>query len=192
MHCEAKSTAVSKPNVDVSLLQIVVDRLGYPDQTQPSLVQVTAYRHRSVAADQDQRIDPVLLEAAEQLFGPVHLDPGAVALLHRVGDRVATIGGADNRAALVDDAANPVTSQLDQPTIGIVVRGQQPIEAIADPNDFPVAVSCSQGGRMDDGVESRRVTATGAQSDPSDAGFHEANPTSTKHPRLKLSSGAST
>ena len=83
-------------------------------------MQVTAYRHRSVAADQDQRIDPVLRQAAEQLLGPVHLDLGAVGLLHRIGGRVATIGGADNRATQVDDAANPVTSQLDQPPIGIV------------------------------------------------------------------------
>ena len=164
------------------LLQIVVDGLGYADQTQPRLVQVAGYRHRSVAADGDQRVDAVLLEVAEQLLGSVHLDPGAVVLLHRVGDRVAAVGGADDRATLVNDAANSVTGQLDQPTVGVLVRKQQPVEAVADPDHIPVAVSCRQGGRADDSVESRRVTAAGAHSDPFDARFHQANPTPAKRP----------
>ena len=164
------------------LFQIVVDCLGYADQTQPSLVQVAGYHQRSVAADRDQRIDFMLREAAKQLLGPVHLDPGAVMLSHRVSDWVATIGGADDRAAVVDDAANTVARQLDQPSLGILVREQQAVVAVADPDHIPTAVSCSQGSRADDGVESRRVTATGAQSDPIDGGLHEVNPTSAKHP----------
>ena len=184
------TTEIGKARARKEDARLVTGQTNWTDNIQlPGLVHVAAYRHRSVAADRDQRIDSVLLEAAKQLFGSVDLDPGAIALLHRVGRRVATIGSAEDRATLVDDAANPVTSQLDQPTIGIVVREQQPVETVADPDDIPVAVSRGQGGRMDDGVKSRRVTTAGAQSDPFDRRSHGANPTPAKHSGVRFRSG---
>ena len=38
MHSEAKLTAVSKPNVCVRLVEVVVDRLGHADDAQAGLV----------------------------------------------------------------------------------------------------------------------------------------------------------
>ena len=83
MHSDAKSTAVSKPNVDVVFSRSLSIVLGTPTTRSPASVQLARHRQRPVAADRDQRVDSVLLEAAEQLLGSVDLDPGAVGLLHR-------------------------------------------------------------------------------------------------------------
>ena len=78
-------------------------------------------RERAVAADGDQRVDPVLREAAEQLVGAVDLDPACrrPAAPGRL-ERVAAVGGAEDRAAQVGDAADSVARQLDQPAVGVV------------------------------------------------------------------------
>ena len=183
MHCEAKSTAVSKPNVDVVLSRSLSTVLGTPTRRSPA-----SCRCRAIDSDPSP---PIVINASIRCSSkrPSSSSVRSTSiqvpsrLLHRIGDRVATIGGAEDRATLMDDAANPVTSQLDQPTVGVFVWQQQPIETVADPDDIPIAVSCRQGGRANHGVQSRRVAATGAQSDPFDARHHEGNPT---HPRLSF------
>ena len=66
-------------------------------------------------------------EAGKQLIGSIHFDPGAVVLLHRKRDRVATVRRAQDRAALVQDATNPLAGELDQPAIGILIGEQQSV-----------------------------------------------------------------
>ncbi|BBX59476.1 hypothetical protein MSHO_48210 [Mycobacterium shottsii] len=137
-------------------------------------MQMLADRHRPVAAHQDQRIDLVLRESAQEFFGAGHFGPATVALPHRVGGRVAPIGRADDCAALVDDPANPVAGELDQSALGIVLGQQQPIEAVSDPDHVPAAVSRGKSGRVDHRVGSRRVPANGTDRDSLYRGIHDS------------------
>ena len=90
------------------LVEVVVDRLGHADHPQSGLVQAVGDRQRAVAADRDERVDVAGGEQLHELLGAVDLDVGAVGLAHRVRGGVAAVGGAEDRAAVVDDAADDV------------------------------------------------------------------------------------
>ena len=64
-------------------------------------------------------VDAVRGEQADQLVGAVDLGPRAVGLLHRVGRRVAPVRRADDRAALVDDAAHRLAGQRDDAALRV-------------------------------------------------------------------------
>ena len=67
---------------------------------------------------------PASSKRDEQLVGPIDLEPRSVALLHRVGGRVALVGRADDRATEVGDARG-TRSRLRsiKPSPCVVARG---------------------------------------------------------------------
>ncbi len=74
--------------------EVVVDRLRHPDHLDAGVVQVPGDTEGVLAADRDQSVDAVLLEACPDLFdAAVHLD--------RVG-----AGGTEDGAAAGEDAVD--------------------------------------------------------------------------------------
>ena len=151
-------------------LEVVVDRLRHTDHTQAGDVEVVADAERAVATDRDQRVDAALREAVEQLGGPVDLDDGAVGALDREAGGVAPVGGAEDGAAEVDDAAHTIARQRDHATVVVLLGGEQAVEAVADAHHVPAEVVRREGGRTDHGVEPGRITATGAERNATDRG----------------------
>ena len=108
---------------------------------------------------------PCVTEPLHELVGEIDLLPAPVGLLDRVARRVAPVGRAEDRATEMGDPAHGLTVELDQTTVGILLRVHDPVEAVADAHDLPSAVACRDGGGPDDGVETRRVAAAGADCD---------------------------
>ena len=67
-------TAVSKPNVVIVPLDVVVDRLRHADDLHALVAEALGDRQRAVAADRDHRVDAERLRAGDQLVGAVLFD----------------------------------------------------------------------------------------------------------------------
>ena len=139
---------------------VVVDRLGDADQADAALLRQPAQnREAAVAADADQRIQPQLPVALDDLPGPV--DPRAVG--HRIVEGVALVGRAQHGSA--------PTKQLAGKAVGVqhlVLQGpgQQAERAFLDADHGPAAVSVRvQRHSPDGGVQPGAVAAAGQDSD---------------------------
>jgi hypothetical protein len=121
-----------------------------------------------IATDRDERIDPGVGEAAEQLLGAIDLLPRPVGLLRGVGRGIAAVRRAEDGAAEVRDPPDRVAGQFDDAPIGVVLGEHQPVEPVADPDDVTAPVARCERHRPDDRVETRRVTAPGADADACD------------------------
>ena len=159
MHSEAKLTAVSKPNVDVVFSRSLSIVLGTPTRRSPASCRRLAIVIEPSPPTVIEGVDAVGREQADELLGAVDLGPRAVGLLHRVGARVAAVGRADDRAALVDDAAHRLARQPDDAALRVQLGRQQAVEAVADADDVPAPVAGRERGGADDGVQARGVTA---------------------------------
>ena len=81
----------------LGLAHVVVDGLGHADERHARRRQQAAQDvEAAVAADADQPVETKLLQALDHLAGPVL----QAAVRHRVGERIAAIGAAEERAAL--------------------------------------------------------------------------------------------
>jgi hypothetical protein len=107
----AKATAVSKPKVVKGLVEVVVDRLRYADDAQALLVQGVGDGQRAVTADRHQGIDLLARKELENLAGKVHVLGRAVRHLHREMQGIPLVGGAQDGAAQVSDAAHLLARQ---------------------------------------------------------------------------------
>ena len=139
---------------------IVVDCLGDADQANASLLRQPAqYREASVAADADQRIQPQLPVALDDLPRPV--DPGAVR--HRIVEGVALVGRAQHGpSASKQIAGNAVRVQH-----LILQRSRQQAEgALLDTDHRPAAIPVRvQRHGPDGGVQAGAVAAAGQDPD---------------------------
>ena len=122
----------------------------------------------AVAADGNERVEPVFPETAQHFVAAVNFRERTIRLRHAQLEWVAVIARAQNRAAEVRDVANERARQFDQPAIGIVFGMEQSIESVADAEDFPAVIARGMDGRMDDGIQSRRVAAAGIDGDSFD------------------------
>src|SRR4051812_10222416 len=106
---------------------------------------------RAVAADHDERINAHLLGVVDDLVGDVlHR-----AIGHLVIERVATIGGAQDRSTSRQDPAHVLQLQHAR-----LLRPDQAIKAVLDPDDLPfVLEDCRLNGRADDCVEAGAIAA---------------------------------
>ena len=65
----------------------------------------------AVAADDDEGIDSRLAKSLDQLVGAIELDRIAVLIDRRPFEGIATVGGAEDGAAQMGDAANLVGTE---------------------------------------------------------------------------------
>ena len=162
-----------EPERRLGVFEIVVDRLRHADDAEAALVEVVADREGAVAADRDQGVDLVLAELCDQFLGTVDLDERTVGLLDRVAGWIAAVGGAEDRAAGVDDAAHIFAGELDDAVAArVLLRSHQAVEAVTDADDVPAPVAGGERGGADDGVQTRSIAAAGAQGDALDGECH--------------------
>ena len=133
---------------------IVVDGLRDADKADAALLgQPAQDRKAPVAADSDQRVQPELPVALDDLLRPV--DPGAVR--HRVVEGVALVGRAQHRSAPAKQlAGKAVRVQY------LVLQGprQQAERALLDADHRPAAVSaCVQSHSPDGSIQPGAVAA---------------------------------
>ena len=169
MHSVAKPTAVSKPNVCVRLVEVVVDRLGHADDAQPG----SDSRSPIVSEPSPPMVIsasmPACPEQLHQLLGAVDLDVGAVGLLDREARRVAAVGRAEDRAAEVARCRARTSRVSDTtPPSGYCSGNISPLKPSRMPTTSQPAVAAGERDGADDGVEPRGVAAPGGHGDALD------------------------
>jgi hypothetical protein len=87
-------------------VQVVVDGLGHAHDAQALLVQRIGDGERAVAADGHQRVQFLHRKVFKDLARAVHVAGAAIRHLHREVQRVAPVGGAQDGAAEVGNAAH--------------------------------------------------------------------------------------
>ena len=111
------STAVSKPNVMTVLSRSLSIVFGTPTTRSPFFAKAVGDGERAVAADGDQRVDPVAGEGRQELVGAVDLARRPVGLLHRVLEGVAAVRRAEDRAAEMGDPPHALARQGDEAAV---------------------------------------------------------------------------
>ena len=119
-----------KAEREVRRVEVVVDRLGHADRRKAGGEELARDAERVVAADRDQHVDAALLQRREH------------ALLAVLGLVDVRARGAEDRAALVQDAARVLARQLDR----VVVEHALP--ALAEAEDLVAVVRRSPCGRF--------------------------------------------
>ena len=99
----AKATAVSKPKQFVVPTMSLSMVFGTPTSGMPRLVELVGDGQRAVAADDDQRVEPHLVEHLDARGRSSRVVPSDV--VDRIGERVAAVDGAEDGAAEAQDAA---------------------------------------------------------------------------------------
>jgi len=157
--------------------EIVVDRLRHPDHLKTLEAEAVGYAQGAVAADRNERVEPVRAKRRDELVGPV-LHHGPSVLSDGVLERVPPVRGPEDRPAEVTDPADPVARQRDQPFLGRHL--EEPEVAVPDPDDFPAE---PQGGKRygpQYRVQAGGVAPAGVHGDLPDA--HQRPPVEIFHP----------
>ena len=157
----AYETAVSNPNVATVPSKSLSIVFWDTDHRDAKLRDLVGDPHRSVAADRDQRVDAVFFETIDQPWRYVFSGDRAVGLLDVVGERIAAIGRAQNRAAGVRDASYDFWIKLKRTAVGKIFGMQQAIETAADPQNLPATFRRRERHRTNDCIEPRSVSAAG-------------------------------
>ena len=97
LHGGVESEAARRPD------DVVVDGLGNADDRNPLQVELVRDAERSVAADDDERVEAHLVEGVDDAVRIVDLP---VRRIDRILEWVAVIGRAENRAAQPQDAGD--------------------------------------------------------------------------------------
>ena len=153
-------------------VQVVVNRLGHAHHAQAFVVQRIGNGERAVATHRHQRINALALEIAQDVIGAVHFFDTAVFLRHRKAERVALVGGAQNGAAQVGNAAHIVAGEGAHPAVRVALGLQDAVEAVADAHTFPSAQGGGQHRGADHRVESGGVAAAGVDRNALDGWGH--------------------
>ena len=132
---------------------IVVDRLGHADDLQfAQLGQLAQNAEAAVAADDDDRIETEFAAAADDL-GRAILD-GAVH--HGVGERIALVGRAEDRAAL---AHHRTVEHLRRQHFVLKRSRQQSCRTFPQADHCPTEYVGAVNRRADNGIEAGAVAA---------------------------------
>src|SRR2546428_6302401 len=131
----------------------------------PLMTDPAAEAKTSISADCDEGVDPFGPESGDELVGAVPLDPTAVGELLAPPERIAAVGGPEDGATEVCDAADRVGIERHD-----AVLVQQPVIAAPDTDALPAAVDRSEHGPADHGVQPRGVAAAGGDRDSQRAG----------------------
>jgi hypothetical protein len=127
-------------------------------------------------AESHQRIQLLAGKELEDFIGAIHFPHGAIGHLDGELQGIALVGGAQNGAAQVGNAAHPLAREWHHTALGIGLRLQDAIEAVAQAHAFPAAVGGGRDGRADDRIEAGRITSAGADGDTSNGLVHKNLP----------------
>src|ERR1043166_3260360 len=158
---------------------VVVNGLGHADDGDPLAEEPVRDGQAPVAAYRHEGVEMVLVEGVDQVLGAVFLDDPAVAVQGGPVERVAAIGGAEDGAAQVGDAAHLVGPQAFQPLAGAAppalrpgpplpapaLPGEEPVIAAMNAQCLPAALGGGEHDGADHGVEAGGVTAAGGDRD---------------------------
>jgi hypothetical protein len=136
-----------EPEGEVGGGDVVVDRLGHPDDGHAFLGQAQCRSQRAVAADDDHRVDAARLERGADAHVAVGVDV-------RVSSR-----GAEDRAAALQDAADRVA--VERPHRAL----EQAVPAVEDPDDLVPVSLRPRHHRADHRVQAGAVAARGQDAD---------------------------
>src|SRR5262249_17178494 len=123
------------------------------DDRNAAVVEAVGDRQRAVAADDDQRIESHLVE---HLDDAIRVVANAFRSGDRVRERVAAVGGAENRSTKTQDAGHVPGRQSPRSP-----RFDEPVEAVFEADALDARVRCALDDGANDGVEARRVAAAG-------------------------------
>ena len=141
-------------------LHVVVDRLGHADHGQSLPGQVPRDLHAAVAANGDERVESARAERRDQLVGAVGLPARPIGVGDDVAEWIALVGGAEDGAAEMHDAADVLGSEAHH-----AVEREQPFVTALDPVYLPAPVMGGEHDGPDDGIESGGVAAAGIDGD---------------------------
>src|SRR4029453_1460892 len=141
-------------------LEIVVDGLGYADAIDPSFLQLLRRDHRTIAADNDQR---PYLKLIQYLLGARNdvLRHNRPIACPDLGNKMAAIRRADDRAAQSHDSANTLPIEND-----MVAGRKESFESVTKTNHFPAEFLRRQYHAAQDGVKSGAIATAGQNSNP--------------------------
>ena len=111
--------------------EIVVDRLGHADAIDASLLQLLRSHHRSVAANDDQRLHAEVLQNLPGVCNALCRDDCPIARAD-FGNEMAAIGCTENCPAQRHDSVHSLPIEND-----VIARRQQAFKAVAKTNHFP-------------------------------------------------------
>ena len=145
-----------EPERQLGAEDIVVDGLGHADHGQSLERQVVGNLETAIAPDGDQRIEPRCMERGDQIVGAVALVLRTGLVAADVAERIAPVGGAENGAADMGDAAHFGGTERHH-----AVETQEPFEPALDAVGPPAPMLSGEHDRTDHGIETRRVPAAG-------------------------------
>ena len=137
---------------------------GHADDGDALQVELVRDAERAVAADDDQRVQPHLVE---RLDHPIRVVDLALGRVDRVLERVAVVGGAEDGAAQPQDAGDVLRRQRPRPR-----RVEQAVEAVFEADDLDAGVERGLDDGADDGVEAGGIAAAGEHANTFD-GRHD-------------------
>ena len=106
---------------------VVVDRLRHADDRHAALAELVRDRQRAVAADDDERAEPHLVEHLDDAIGVV---ADAFRGRDRIRERIAAVGRAENRAAETQDAGDVARREHAR-----AARLDEAVEAVLEADD---------------------------------------------------------
>src|SRR5690606_4110847 len=122
---------------------------------------------RAIATDRDERVDPEVVKAADDLVGSIGDAPGTVRPTDIEAEWVASRRGAQDRAAQVRDPANRVRGEREDAWLTVDLTLEQARVSATDPEYFPPFLERGESGRADHGIQPRSVPATRIDRDSS-------------------------
>ena len=153
----ANDTAVSKPKHVVVPTMSLSMVLGTPTIGNALQVELVGDRQRAVAADDDQGVQPHLVEGLDHTIRVVRLPVGGVG---RVLERVAVVGRAEDRATETENAGDILRRERRGSATGPAA-----VEAVLETDDFDLGVGSGLDDGADDRVEPGGVAAAGQDAD---------------------------
>src|ERR1041385_6123691 len=158
---------------------VVVDRLGYADDRYALAEEPVRDAQAPIPSDRDQRVEPAVVEGADQVVGAVFFDDAAIRLQRGPVERITAVGGAEDRAAQVGDPAYLVGAEPHEPVARAAppalrpgpalplpaLPRENPVVAAVDAVGFPPALVRRQDDGTNDRVEPGSVAAAGGDGD---------------------------
>ncbi len=154
------------------LVQIVVDGLGHAHDTQALLMQRIGDGERTVAANGNQRIEFLLRKKLEDLVGSIQILRRPVGHFHREMHWVALVGGTQDGAAQMTDAADLFPCQTEHAPFRITLRKHDAVEPLANSVALPAPIGGCDDHRPYHGVQAGGIAPAGADGYASDLTGH--------------------
>ena len=154
-------------------VQVVVNGLGHAHHAQAFLVQGVGNGERTIPANGHQGVNFVGGKVFQDVARAVHLTDAAVGHFDGKVQRVALVGGAQNGAATVADAAHGVARQAGHAALRVALGKQNAVEPVMNAVALPAPVVGGNGHGLNDGIKARGIATAGVDGNAPDGTGHE-------------------